>query len=150
MTIVSTLAVAAVGLHLFLGQESATQASPPPGWGQLLIGRPSGAPPVASQPQGEVATPVPPPPLQHLPTPSLPGVADAADPALERAHQPVFQVTVSPGDTLGELCQGFYGTARPALVAAVAEFNGLSGPDRIRVGQVLHLPPLADLEQPAD
>jgi nucleoid-associated protein YgaU len=58
----------------------------------------------------------------------------------------VFEVTVRPGDTLGELCQGFYGTARPALVAALARFNGLSGPDRIRAGQVLLLPPVEDLE----
>ena len=54
--------------------------------------------------------------------------------------EPEFVYRIQSGDVLGEICSGHYGTARPALVQAVAEYNGLGSADDIREGDLLYLP----------
>jgi nucleoid-associated protein YgaU len=47
---------------------------------------------------------------------------------------------VRGGQSLSVICQQHYGSARPGIVKALATYNGLSSPDKIRKGQTLHLP----------
>ena len=143
ISIVSMLAVVAVGFSVFQSRSSSSQPPARPGWTRLLMGRPSGVQPVAAAgalDHGIASEP------DTVPVPVWPTPGSAKGEQAATDHRPVFQVTVRSGDTLGELCQGFYGTARPSLVSAVAHYNGLPGPDHIREGQVLRLPPQEDLE----
>lgn len=50
------------------------------------------------------------------------------------------------GRTLGHLAQDHYGRGGSRLAAALATYNGLSSPDRVRAGQELRLPPREELE----
>lgn len=116
------------------------------GWSRVVVGRPSGGEPyrapAGSAPAGGPRTertgpvevppsPAPPPePPTRKPPPSPEREADAV-------------VTVAAGKTLSEICREHYGTAPLDLVLAVARHNQLAGPDEIRAGQELRLPPLA-------
>lgn len=51
-----------------------------------------------------------------------------------------FELTVAPNTTLGEIAQVYYGTARPSLVRALATYNGLADPNKLRSGQTLFVP----------
>ena len=47
---------------------------------------------------------------------------------------------VQPGDVLGSICKAHYGTAKLALVQAVARYNGLPSADAIRADDPVLLP----------
>ena len=53
---------------------------------------------------------------------------------------PDLELLVPPGATLSEIAAEHYGTAAPALVAALAAYNGLTSPDALRSGTRLKLP----------
>ena len=79
-------------------------------------------------------------------------VLPARPPALDPPpieHRPLRWV-VREGDTLGELCQRFYNTAAPAILEAVAAYNGLDDANDIREGQFLDFPPRDTLGRAAD
>lgn len=100
-------------------------------WVKLVVGRPSGAEPMAT-PIHLQGTPTWPPqgqdPVDPVPTPQ-PVVPDVT-------------YVVQSGDVLGTICQERYGTAKPQVLQAVAEYNELSDPDALKLGQVLALPSL--------
>lgn len=56
------------------------------------------------------------------------------------------EVTVPDGGSLSQLAYDHYGFVDDALVAALAEYNGLDNPDRVRAGQQLFLPALEALD----
>ncbi len=107
-----------------------------PGAGVLLVGRPSGAEPV--------------------PRPARAARAAPSDPVLGPApvgpHPDLalgdFSLEVQPGQSLSGIAYLHYGRSGPSLLRALAEYNALPDPDRLRAGQILKLPPLESLEQP--
>lgn len=98
-------------------------------WSVLVLGRPSGAPPLpgAGRPRGEAA-----PPRQG------PAPDDDAGGSAAYARDTAYEVR--SGDYLGGICGRHYGTSKPALVEAVARYNKLASPDSIRAGDRLLLP----------
>ena len=128
------------------------------GWSLLVVGRPSGRPPVnvdagprswreqhdLRETRGSVAVAAPAEPEQ--------GAVDLA-PAAEiptttrRASEVLadFELVVSPGQTLSQICEDAYGTARGGLLQSLARYNGLDSPDKIRVGQKVLIPEKAKL-----
>jgi nucleoid-associated protein YgaU len=97
----------------------------PEGFSRAVVGAPSGSP--------AITPPEPPPPVK----PAVHANAPASS-------QPMKH-TVKPGETLSEICAGFYGTARADVVDALARRNGLSKPEALRAGQTIVIPPLAEL-----
>jgi len=121
----------------------------PPGWIEVVIGAPSGAPPVEAPrqpfPQAAQGTPA-----------GLAGdapVHEAAGTELVEGEPdgslPDFELEVAPGQSLGTIAHAHYGTAPVRLVEALAAYNGLADADRLTVGQVLYLPPYEVLVPPA-
>ena len=53
--------------------------------------------------------------------------------------------TVAAGDCLSVICRRFYGYGTPAYYNAVAKYNGIKNPHLIYPGQVLTIPPTAQL-----
>jgi len=111
-----------------------------PGAATLLLGRPSGQPP---RPRPVVAAP------RASESGSSDVEGETAAPPLESAPQPVpdplllppdFEVVVAKGLTLGEISATYYGTSRPRFVQALAAYNGLSDPNKLRLGQKLRVP----------
>jgi nucleoid-associated protein YgaU len=96
-------------------------------WARVVVGRPSGAEPVAPPPRPSVA---------HAASGG--GAASGAGGA---PLEPDFTTTVRPGQSLSVICQEHYGSARAELVRALATYNGLADPDRIQVGGRIVLPP---------
>ncbi len=107
---------------------------------------------VDNDPHGQTSLPMPPaeaapirlhmPDLQGQdlqPSPS-PAEAPVAATAAFRFHD------VRPGDSLTAICREHYGG--DALVAALAQFNGLEDPDTVRVGRRLRIPPADTLPAP--
>lgn len=111
-------------------------------WGELRVGRPSGAAPIA---------------LEGVDVPDDPGVegdeelpflrppAPGPDDGGGGAPPPVpddapFEYVVPGGRVLSKICEEFYGSGRPPIPDRVAEFNGMSSPDDLREGQTLRLP----------
>ncbi len=73
-----------------------------------------------------------------------PSPAPAAAPVATTA---AFQFhDVRPGESLTAICREHYGD--DALVAALAQFNGLEDPDTVRVGRRLRIPPADTLPAP--
>jgi len=106
-----------------------------PAWSLLVLGNISGAEPIPG------AEPPPPLPPEGEPDWTPPGGGDA--PPQSSAHPryaPDYRYVVQPGDVLGKICQAHYGTAKAALVQAVAHYNGLPSPDAIRVDDPVLLP----------
>jgi len=104
---------------------------------RVLVGRPSGAAPI----------PAPePPPTARGRFLQAPIRADEVAPAFAEADvepglvEPAFTMEVRGGQSLSVICQQHYGSARPRIVQALAAYNGLASPDKIRKGQTLHLP----------
>jgi hypothetical protein len=103
-------------------------------WSRLLVGRASGAEPLAvpddvsSGPDPEGDVPAPPPSVD-------PPVQPEKRYAPDRVH------IVQPNEVLGTICQAQY-EVRPLheVVARVARYNELPSPDAIRVGMKLLLP----------
>jgi hypothetical protein len=91
-------------------------------WAQLVLGRPSGAEPLA--------------PLEAQDTPLEPHENEWEPPA----YQPDYRYVVLKNDVLGIICQRHYDSARKELVDAIAAYNDLASPDDIREGDVLMLP----------
>ena len=131
----------------FPGAGGATAAGSGDGWSRVVVGRPSGGEPYANGPE---SAPAPRAPgvldtgvhAQPAPAPPAP---DAAPPPTEPAADAV--VDVQAGQTLSEICRIRYGTARPALVLAVARYNHLAGPDEIKEGQRIRLPEAGKLAE---
>ena len=113
----------------------------------MVLGRPSGGEPFASQPEETTLGSTPatrespavdraheggPAPAQGAKIPAATSPAPELDPV----------VTVQAGQTLSEICHEHYGSARQELVLAVARYNRLTGPDEIREGQRILLPVL--------
>ena len=97
-----------------------------PGQAVLLVGRPSGAEP------------------RPRPTPAeqaMPPAAPQAESALED-----YALEVQPGQTLSGIAYLHYQESGPALVRALAAYNGLEDPDQLRAGKALRLPPRQRLE----
>ena len=117
-------------------QVTAERAPDAPGVpARVLIGAPSGAKPqwasrksVGIAEHRNVATTPPPEETPLQPAPKI------------------FKLEVRAGNTLSAMCQDFYEQEdRPPLadvVKAVAQWNELSSPDSLKVGQSLQLPPL--------
>ena len=71
-----------------------------------------------------------------------------ADPTYSDLHHEIATVgsdvqpyTVKAGDNLSRISERFYGT--PSKYTGIAQANGISNPDLIRVGQELNLPVLS-------
>lgn len=119
-------------------------------WGRVIVGRPSGAQPVEApkvehMPSDARAANAPAraaSPSVHAPAPQIPSRNGATPPA--RA----FELTVQAGQSLSSICQAHYHSARPALVNALARYNKLADPARLRAGQKLRLPPENELLAP--
>lgn len=97
-------------------------------WSVLVLGRPSGAQPLHDPERGGEAAPIRAVPPSGDAPPDPPSVAPDA------THE------VRSGEYLGGICDRQYGTSKPALVKAVARYNGLTSPDAIRAGDLLLLP----------
>ena len=109
----------------------------PAGWSRLVLGRPSGADPLA--------LPEPPPGV-HLDGEGGHGaggtLVDGGGGLGPRRLIPSdFPYTVQANDVLGVICQKHY-DVRPLepVVKAVATYNDLASPNSIRSGDVLLLP----------
>jgi len=100
-----------------------------PGEGVVIVGRPSGAEPVdvsRSQAVGAVAQ-----------------GKDWERAASERLGD--FELEVQPGQTLSQIAHAHYRSHAPELLRALAAYNGLADPDRVKAGQKLRLPPVEKL-----
>lgn len=91
---------------------------PPPGWGRVVVGRPSGA--------------------ESLP----PETAIDEDPEREAD----IELYVRRGERLWTLAEEIYGRATPTIVEGLASYNSLENPDQLQDGQRLYFPPLEVLE----
>lgn len=109
-------------------------------WGELLVGRPSGAAPLdvegvelPEDPNRDETGDLP-----FLFPPLDGGSVDDAPkpPALEQD----FDYVVPRGRVLSKICEEFYGSGRPPIPERVAEYNGMPSPDALREGQTLKLP----------
>lgn len=134
-------------------------ASPlPPGWGRVLLGRPSGAEPT---PRPEpVFAPDPAPDEQGqdgLPSFSVPppDPADDVDPLNDDGTNtppppswPADQeLKVRPGQSLSKIIATAYGRATPSLVERLARYNGMANADNLRIGQTLQIPVIEKLNE---
>lgn len=129
-----------------------TSEVPDDGRVHLVLGRPSGAPPLlATSGAGDED--------QGLDPPLVTTGRSGKKISPERAGRPpdapaavtspqVFELRVRPGQTLSVICEEFYGTSRGGIVDRVAHWNGLTSPDRLRAGSVLELPPWESLALP--
>jgi nucleoid-associated protein YgaU len=120
---------AALGLTMVLGgcnrRQATTQAQPQP-----LYDAP---PPADTYSTGYTSTT----PSQPAPAPEpvfLPASAPAPAPAIGGGQT----YTIQRGDTLTSISRKFYGT--PARVRDIAAANGITDPNKIKVGQTLTLP----------
>ncbi|MBI1380073.1 MAG: hypothetical protein GC161_03155 [Planctomycetaceae bacterium] len=122
---------------------------PGPSWARVRAGASSGAAriePWPTAPAASTAAASPPDEegqldeplgeLEELPTALAPevGAAGAPDAAVRRR--------VEAGLTLSEILYEHYGRQGPKLASAVARYNGLSSPDKVRAGSELELPSL--------
>ena len=110
----------------------------PPGWGRIVLGRPSGAEPTAR--------------LEAIAPPADPGVPaiDQPDsPTVEPPHEPLpapstwpsdQELIVRPGQSLSKIIAGAYGRSTPALVSKLAAYNGMENANKLREGQKLLIP----------
>ncbi|HPF14717.1 MAG: LysM peptidoglycan-binding domain-containing protein [Planctomycetes bacterium] len=99
-------------------------------WVKLVLGRPSGAEPMA--------TPI------HLQGPSdvLPPEDEPQRPPPAPDIEPDVTHVVKAGEVLGTICMQRYGNAKPKVLTAVAVYNDLKNPNVLKQGQVLALPSL--------
>ena len=100
-------------------------------WVKLVLGRPSGAEPLAA-------------PIHLQGTPPDPAPVDPGVPAppTETDIEPDVTYVVQSNDVLGTICQERYGTANPKVIDAVALYNDLKDPNDLDLGQTLALPSL--------
>lgn len=106
-----------------------------PGWGHVILGRPSGAPPLEQPPRlpDPAATTskerIPPPPGDSAPAPA-PAPRWPAD----------LELVVRPGQSLSKIAAAEYDRATDELVQALARYNGLDDPNKLRAGRTLRVP----------
>ena len=121
-------------------QHGLTGAPRDPAWSLLVLGPASGADPI---PVAAAPAQAPAEPEWTSPPADLP-----LSPAPTSTHYaPDYRYVVQAGDVLSRICKQHYGTARSALVSAVAHYNGLPTPDAIRVGEAVLLPDRTRLEE---
>lgn len=129
---------------------------PPPsgpaaaGWGSVIVRATTGRAPTPIESSGEPAALRPKPSERRAAGPEGPDSAPAptepdGDPLqaaiqVESEPLPDLELVVRSGQTLSEIAQDHYGTSRPSLVLALARYNGLEDPDRVRVGATIRLP----------
>jgi hypothetical protein len=136
-----------------------------PGWGRVIIGRPSGADPVergalAAESRGDASSPprattdtrmpnrAPSAAAPSAAAPSAAAPTSAAQTPLAsspRASATESKIVVAPGQSLSTICQSRYGTSRPEVVQALARYNGLKDANALRAGDTLRAPPLEQL-----
>jgi hypothetical protein len=118
-------------------------------WGELRIGRPSGAAPIdlpdsAMDPFPGESFGAPPPGQEGWDAEAIPGS--------EPPTPIVFEYVVPKGRVLSKICEDFYDSGRSPIPERVAEYNGLRSPDELRAGFKLLLPTweelFPDLERP--
>ena len=105
-------------------------------WGDLKIGRPSGADPIELPervPEPEIASPV----EAELPFLKETGLLEAPE-VYRRAD---FEYVVPQGRVLSKICEDFYSSGRAPIPDRVAAYNGLKSPDSLKAGFLLRLPP---------
>lgn len=85
------------------------------------------------------AKPQPAPAAAKAPSPSP--LAPEALPNVVAAESKVQTYTVKPGDTLSAIAKHFYGHAGAYMQIFNANQDQLKDPDKIKVGQVLKIPP---------
>ncbi len=118
----------------------------PAGFGRVVIGEPSGAPPILGQqpsPTGSANRAG----TGAKSSPESGGAAKIETGGNGQAARPVAlgRHVVRKGESLSKICAAFYGTARKDVVEAVARANGLTNSGAIREGQALVLPTLEEL-----
>jgi len=120
-------------LEFGVPKDAASRREGRAGWSDLVLGRPSGQPPLPPLPAPEA-------PATLDPAPG--GAAEASAPtAGEPRYAPDFEYVIRPKDVLGVICQKHYGKGRLSkIVPAVAAYNDLPTQDAIVVGKVLLLP----------
>lgn len=122
---------------------------PGPAWARVRAGASSGAARIEPWPTAPAASAAAAPPpeqegdsdgllhdLEELPAPAA-SQTDAQDSAPQ-----VVRRRVEAGLTLSEILYDHYGRQGPKLAGAVARYNGLSSPDKVRAGSELELPSL--------
>lgn len=108
-------------------------------WGEVVIGRPSGAPPADIEIPLDVDVE---PPESDLPflfedeEEDIPRNVPPPPPVREQD----FDYVVPGGRVLSKICEEFYGSGRPPIPERVAEYNGMPSPDALREGQTIKLP----------
>ena len=105
----------------------------PEGWAVVTVGRPSGAGKIVIEPAPASIGEAAPPPNE------------AGGPPADWRALGDFELVVQTGQTLSGIAKTHYGTAGGDLVRALAEYNGMDDPDRLRLGQDLSLPPIERL-----
>ncbi len=129
---------------------------PPPsgpaaaGWGSVIVRATTGRAPTPSESSGEPGALRPEPSERRAPRPEWLDSAsaptepdgDTGQVAIQVEPEPLpdLELVVRSGQTLSEIAQEHYGTSRPSLVLALARYNGLEDPDRVRVGATIRLP----------
>ena len=121
----------------------------PAGWGEVIVGSPSEAEPIY------VAPPPAPARARRLTPPGQRPAADDEASASETwsetsttefssksvVRAPAdWELVVGKGDVLSRIVRVHYGRVSPELEQRLAEYNGLSSPDKLKVGQTLYLP----------
>ncbi|MFT5287729.1 MAG: LysM repeat protein [Planctomycetota bacterium] len=130
-----------------------------PGWGEVIVGAPSGVEPIHVEIEAilipaDARRLTPPPgrrgaqqPLDEELARELDIEADeygAPESELQQAPRD-WELEVRSGDVLSSIVRKHYGRVSPDLDQKLAEYNGLSSPDKLKVGQTLYLPTEARL-----
>jgi len=133
-------------------------------WGRVIVGRPSGAdpvaplaPPVSSSPPSAPSPTATTPASAPKPTAAATKLDDSSPTSEPRSNAPLATsksarvsidagaatpIIVQRGDSLSSVCQAHYGTSRKEIVQALAAFNKLKNADQLREGDTLLIPPL--------
>lgn len=107
-------------------------------WGEIRIGRPSGAVPVELPPRTVETEESQPPTADSGGSRTAPPLVPV-EPEIQRA--PDFEYVVPEGRVLSKICEDFYESGRPPIPERVAKYNGLASSDSLRAGFLLRLPP---------
>jgi len=121
-------------LEFGVPKDAASRRAGRAGWSELVLGRPSGQPPLPP-----LATPDTSQKVEPTGDTGAKGVLPSnGEP---RRYTPDFEYVVRPKDVLGVICQKHYGKGRlTKIIPAVAAYNDLPTQDAIVAGKVLLLP----------
>lgn len=136
-----------------LGGQSVVKAAEvrnhPAGWGEVIVGSPSQAEPIyvaPSPPRTRARRLTPPDQLgsvnEEASNSGSLSDSSAAELSTEGGLQAPadWELVVGSGDVLSRIVRVHYGRVSPELEQRLAEYNGLSSPDKLKVGQTLYLP----------